>query len=162
MNIIVVVDKNWGIGYKNKLLARNPVDLIHFKSITLDKVVVMGRKTLESLPGGLPLKQRKNVVLTTDKYYQVPDALVLNSVKELEEELIKYNSEDIFIIGGESIYKEFLQKCQTAYITKMENTFQADTWFPNLDKLTEWKMISESEEHTHNDLKFKYTIYKQD
>ena len=161
MNLIVAVDENWAIGYKNELLTRNPEDLKYFKKITLNKVVVMGRKTLESLPLGLPLKQRTNIILSTNKNYTVLGATVVHSFQELDMELAKYKPEDIFVIGGESIYKQLLPKCKTAYVTKMQNSFKADTWFPNLDELEEWKMISEGEEQTYLDIKFRFTKYQQ-
>ena len=161
MNLIVAVDKNWAIGYKNELLTKNPEDLKYFKETTLNKIVVMGRKTLESLPFGLPLKQRTNIVLSTKKDYTVLGATVIHSFQKLDMELGKYKPEDIFVIGGESIYKQLLPKCKIAYVTKMENSFKADTWFPNLDERKEWRMISEGEEQTYLDVKFRFTKYQQ-
>ena len=95
MNLIVAVDKNWAIGKENKLLVSIPQDMKFFRETTMGKVVVMGRKTLESFPGGQPLKQRTNIVLTTDKNYSVKDAIVVHTIDELLEELKKYNDEDI-------------------------------------------------------------------
>ena len=162
MNLIVAVDKNWAIGLNNKLLAKNPEDLKYFKQMTLNKVVVMGRKTLESLPLGLPLQNRTNIILTTNKNYKRVDGeTVVHSLQELEEELKKYKPEDIFVIGGESIYKQLLPHCKFAYVTKMENSFKADTWFPNLDELKQWKMILRSTEQAYSDIKFRYTKYQQ-
>ena len=103
MNLIVAVDKNWAIGKDNKLLVSIPDDMKFFRETTSGKVVVMGRKTLESFPNGKPLKNRVNIVLTRDESYQVKDAIVVHSKEELDKELAKYNSDDIFVIGGESI-----------------------------------------------------------
>lgn len=161
MNLIVAVFDNWAIGYKNQLLARNPVDMKHFKEKTLGKVVVMGRKTLESFPKGQPLKDRINIVLTNNLKYKVEGAIVVTSLEELDKELEKYPSSDIFLIGGERVYKELLPKCDKAYITKVENNFPADTWFPNLDELADWKLVWEGEEQIYEDLKFKFTEYKR-
>ncbi|MBO5098077.1 MAG: dihydrofolate reductase, partial [Agathobacter sp.] len=105
MNLIAAVDKNWAIGKNNQLLVRIPMDQKFFRETTTGKVVVMGRKTLESFPNGLPLKNRTNIVLTRNKNYKVNDAIIVHSMEELHEELKKYNSEDIYIIGGEQIYK---------------------------------------------------------
>ena len=103
MNLIVAVDKNWAIGMDNKLLVSIPQDMKFFRETTKGKVVAMGRKTLESFPGGQPLKNRVNVVLTSDKKYNVKGIVVVHSIDEMVEELKKYNDEDIFVIGGESI-----------------------------------------------------------
>ena len=140
MNLIVNVDNNWAIGKDNKLLVNIPQDMKFFRDTTSGKVVVMGRKTLESFPGGQPLKNRVNIVLTGDRNYRVKGAVVINSVEEARRELEKYPSEDIYIIGGESIYRQFLPCCDTAYVTKTNYTYHADTYFPNLDESPEWEM----------------------
>ena len=111
MNLIVAVDSNWAIGKENKLLVSIPQDMKFFRETTKGKVVAMGRKTLESFPGGQPLKNRVNVVLTTDKNYKVKDTVIVHSVEEMVEELKKYNSEDVYVIGGESIYRQLLPYC---------------------------------------------------
>ena len=104
MQAIVAADNNWGIGYQNRLLVSIPSDMKFFRQKTTGNVVVMGRKTLESFPNGLPLKNRVNIVLTKNKNYQVKDAVIVHSEEELLEELKKYPSEKIYVIGGESIY----------------------------------------------------------
>ena len=129
MNLIVAVDKNWAIGLHNKLLVSIPADMKFFRETTMGKVVVMGRKTLESFPGGQPLKKRTNIVLTSDKNYKVKDAVVVNSVEALLEELRQYNDEDIYVIGGESIYRQLLPYCKVAHITKIDHAYEADTYF---------------------------------
>jgi dihydrofolate reductase len=161
MNCIVAVFKDWAIGYENKLLAKNPIDMKYFKEKTLGKVVVMGRKTLESFPGGLPLKDRINIVLTTKPDYKVEGVVKVSSVWELEKELEKYNLDDVFVIGGESVYKQLLAKCQKAYVTKVESDFPADTWFPNLDDLEDWKLMFYGKERNYEGLKFRFTIYER-
>ena len=123
MNLIAAVDKNWAIGCKNKLLVSIPADMKFFRETTIGKVVVMGRKTLESFPNGMPLKKRTNIVLTHDKTYKVPDAILVHSMEELHEELKKYPSEDIYVIGGETIYKQLLDECDVAHITKIDYEF---------------------------------------
>ena len=104
MNLIVAADKNWGIGKDNKLLVSIPSDMKFFRQETMGKVVVMGRKTLESFPNGLPLKNRTNVVLTSDKNYQVKDAVIVHSIDEVLEELKKYDDDEIYVIGGGKVY----------------------------------------------------------
>lgn len=161
MNIIAAVDQNWGIGYKNRLLTRIPNDLKNFRKMTLGKVVVMGRKTLESFPGGQPLELRTNIVLTTDRQYKAKGCILLHSMEELQEELKKHNPDNLYIIGGGSIYEQMLPQCNTAFITRIHHKFQADTYFPNLDEMEEWKMVEESEEYTCHDLEYFFTKYER-
>lgn len=161
MNLIAAVDRNWAIGYQNKLLTSIPEDMKFFRQTTTGKVVVMGRKTLESFPGKKPLKNRTNIVLTKNPSYQVEGAVVVHTMEELHEELKKYNSEDIFVIGGESIYRLLLDECDRAYITKIEYAYTADAYFPNLDENKDWKITAESEEHTCFDLEYFFLTYEK-
>ena len=161
MNIIVAVDKNWAIGKNNKMMWSIPADMRFFREKTTGHVVVMGRKTLESFPNGLPLKQRTNIVLSRDKNYQVKGTLVMHTTEELLEHLKGYAPEEIFIIGGESIYRQFLPYCNTAYVTKIDHAYDADTHFPNLDEMPEWEMTEAGEEQTSFDLEFVFTKYER-
>ena len=161
MNIIVAADKNWAIGKNNKLLVSIPQDMKFFRETTTGKVVVMGRKTLESFPGGQPLKKRVNIVLTPDKNYQVNGADIVHSIDALLEELKKYPAEDIYVIGGESIYRQLLPYCDKAYVTKIEHAYDADTFFPNLDEDPQWRMTKTSDEQTYFDLEYVFTIYER-
>lgn len=161
MNLIVAVDNNWAIGCGNRLLVSIPADMKFFRETTMGKVVVMGRKTLESFPGGQPLKNRTNIVITRDKNYKAKDAIVVTSVEEALEELKKYDEEEIYIIGGESIYRQFLSYCKTAYVTKVDHTYEADTYFPNLDEMEDWKMTGISDEQTYFDLEYIFTRYER-
>lgn len=161
MNAIVAADKNWGIGYKNKLLISIPSDMKFFRQTTMNHVVVMGRKTLESFPNGLPLAKRTNIVLTRDRDYKVKGAILVHSEEELLEELKKYEEDDIFVIGGGSVYEMMLPYCKTVYVTKIDFAYQADTYFPNLDEMPEWEMTEESEEQTCFDIEFAFTKYER-
>ena len=161
MKAILAADKNWGIGYNNQLLVSIPSDMKFFRQTTTGKVVVMGRKTLESFPNGMPLKNRTNIVLTGNQNYQVKDAVVVHSEDELMDELEKYDTDDIFVIGGESVYRMMLPHCDTVYVTKIDRAFQADTFFPDLDEMDEWVMTEESEEQTCFDLEFCFTKYER-
>ena len=161
MNLIVAVDKNWGIGYQNKLLVSIPEDMKFFRSETSGKVVVMGRKTLESFPNGLPLKNRTNIVLTKNPNYQVKGATILHSVEEVLEELKKYPTEEVYIIGGDSIYKEFLPYCDVAHVTRIDHAYEADAFFPNIEAMPEWVLTGESEEKTYFDLEFTFCRYEK-
>ena len=161
MNLIVAVDSNWAIGKENKLLVSIPQDMKFFRETTKGKVVAMGRKTLESFPGGQPLKNRVNVVLTTDKNYKVKDTVIVHTIEEMVDELKKYDSEDIFVIGGESIYRMMLPYCDKAYVTRTDFAYDADTYFPNLDEMPEWKLVKESEEETYFDIEYQFLVYQK-
>ena len=161
MNLIVAVDKNWAIGKDNKLLVSIPQDMKFFRETTTGKVVVMGRKTLETFPGGQPLKKRTNIVITRDKNYQVKDAIVVYSIDEVLEELKNYDEEEIYVIGGESIYRALLPYCKVAHVTKIDHAYEADTYFPNLDEMEEWKVTGVSEEQTYFDLEYEFVRYER-
>ncbi|MEG0963465.1 MAG: dihydrofolate reductase [Lachnospiraceae bacterium] len=161
MNLIAAVDKNWAIGRNNKLLINIPEDMKFFRKTTTGKVVVMGRKTLESFPNGLPLKNRVNIVLTSDLNYKVKDAIMVHSLEALLEELKKYHSEDIYVIGGESIYRQLVDLCDVAHITKIDYEYLADSYFPNLDEKEEWEVTADSEEQTFFDLEFYFVKYEK-
>lgn len=161
MNLIVAVDKNWGIGCQNKLLVSIPEDMKFFRRETNGKVVVMGRKTLESFPNGLPLKNRTNIVLTRNPNYTVKGAVVLHSVEEVLEELKQYPTEDVYVIGGDSIYRELLPYCDVAHVTRIDHAYEADAFFPNIEEMPEWKLTGESEEKTYFDLEFVFCRYER-
>ena len=162
MKLIAAVDKNWAIGYKNQLLVSIPSDMKQFRQKTTGHIVVMGRKTLESFPGGLPLKNRRNIVLTSNRNYQVKDTVIVHSEEELKEELKKYDTDEIFVIGGESIYRMLEPLCDEAFITKIDHSYQADAHFPNLDVDPSWVLKEESEENTCFDLEYVFTRYERE
>lgn len=161
MNLIVAVDENWAIGNKNKLLVSIPSDMKFFRETTTGKVVLMGRKTLESFPGGQPLKNRVNIVLTRDENYKVKGAVIVHSVEEALEELKKYDTEDVYCIGGESVYRAFLPYCDIAHVTYIENSYEADTYFPNLDEDEDWYIAADADEQTYFDLTYTFRMYKR-
>ena len=161
MNLIAAVDENWAIGKNNQLLVRIPADQKFFREMTTGRVVVMGRKTLESFPNGQPLKNRTNIVLTHNKDYAVKDAVVVHSMDELHEELKKYDSDDVFVIGGEKIYEQLLDECDVAHITKIDFAYDADAYFPNLDQNPDWEITGDSEEQTYFDLEYYFFRYEK-
>ncbi len=161
MNLIVAVDENWAIGNKNELLISIPADHKFFRQETTGKVVVLGRKTLETFPQGLPLKNRTNIIMSTNKAYQVKDAVVVHDVEELLEELKKYDTEDIYIVGGESVYRQLLPYCDVAHVTKIDHAYAADAYFPNLDEMPEWQITADSEEQTYFDITYHFLKYER-
>ena len=161
MNLIVAADKNWAIGKDNKLLVSIPADMKFFRQTTTGKVVVMGRKTLESFPNGLPLKNRVNIVLTRNEDYRVKDAAIVHTKDELMEELKKYDSGDVYVIGGASVYEMLLPECSVAHVTKIDHEYEADTYFPDLDENPDWEITGESEEQTYFDLEYTFLRYER-
>lgn len=169
MNLVVAVDKEWGIGNKGDLLARVKADLRNFKMITDGKIVILGSNTLSTFPGGRVLPNRTNIVLNWDLDYAPPGAVVVHSLDELFEELKKYNSDDVFVIGGASMYKQLLPYCQKAYVTKFEKSFEKDVYVPDLDQSNDWKMTWKSENYTYgppeceekDGFEYYFTIYER-
>ncbi len=159
MKLIAAVSENWGIGKDNGLLFSIPTDMRFFRETTKGHTVVMGRKTLESFPNGQPLKNRTNIVLS--KNLEESDGyIVVRSLDELLKTVSKIDDE-IFIIGGESIYKLLLPYADTAYITKVNALVPADSYMPNLDGDKSWEVESESEEITENGVFFRFCTYKR-
>lgn len=161
MKLIVAVAKDWGIGKDGQLLTRNKEDMKFFRETTTGQVVIMGRKTLESFPGGKPLKDRDNIVITSDKAFEREGSYIVHSIEEAIERAKEcaVDAREVFVIGGESIYRQMLSYCDTAYITKMNQTYPADSYFPNLDTHKDWKLHNVSEEHTYPDGQFVFCTY---
>lgn len=157
MKLIAVADKNWGIGKDNKLLCHLPGDLKYFKENTLGKTIVMGRKTLESLPGGKPLPGRKTIILTRDKTLVNDDVQIVHSI----EELFSINDEELIVAGGGQIYNQLLEYCNSCLITKLDCSFDADTFLPDLDTSVDFEMIWQSEEQVENGISYRFTEYKR-
>lgn len=168
MKLVVAVDKNWGIGYKGELLARVRADLRYFQSLTKGNVVILGSKTLATFPGGRVLKDRVNIVLSRQKDYAPEGATVVGSVEALLEEIKKYETDTVFVIGGATVYEQLLPYCDTAFITKFEKEFESDAFFPNLDNSPNWELaecgeeqITNPETDTEADMTFRFCTYKR-
>lgn len=161
MKAIVAVDKNWGIGKKNGLLFELPADMKYFKEHTLGKVVVMGSNTLKSFPNGNPLKGRTNIVLFPGGEKR-DDCIVVDSMDELREELKKYPTDDVFVIGGAMFYKTMLPYCSEVYVTKVDADGGAEVFYENLDKLDGWQCVSSAEPIITNGYKITFTVYKNE
>lgn len=160
MNAIVAVDNHWAIGNKGSLLVRIPMDQKYFRQMTIGKVVVLGRKTLATFPNGLPLPGRTNIIMSRNQNLKVKGATVVHSLEELMEELKQYASEDVFVIGGDDIYKQLVPYCDTVYATRIDYRYAADAYFPNLDDLPSWALTEEGEENTYFDLEFTFCKYE--
>ena len=159
MNLIVAVDSNWAIGKENKLLVSIPQDMKFFRETTTGNVVVMGKTTLKSFPNERQLKNRVNIVLTRDNNFTAQDAIIVHSIDETLEALKQYNAENVYVIGGASVYEQLLPYCDTAYVTYIDYAYEADRYFPNLDNDADWHIESESEEQTYFDLEYYFFNY---
>ena len=163
MIAIACIDANNGIGKNGNLLISIPEDMEFFKENTKDSVVVMGRKTLFSFKNKMPLKNRINIVFTNNDtikndYKNVDNIYFIKSEKELDDMLLNYKDKKVFLIGGEKIYNEFIDKCDTCLITRLNKTFDADTFFPDLDKHG-FKIENKSEEYNYQDIKYQFIKY---
>ncbi len=161
MKAIVNVDNNWGIGIGDKLLNHIPADMKFFRETTTGNVVVMGRATFMTFPGPKALPNRVNIVLTKDESWSAPDVIAVHSVEELFEVLKNYDSDSVYVIGGSIVYDLLLPYCDTAFVTKVDSSKEADKFFPNLDEKSEWKLVFVGEENEHNGVKFRFTTYKK-
>lgn len=159
MKAILHVDREWGIGKNNSLMFRVPADMKFFKETTIGNVVVMGSNTLKSFPDGKPLKDRINIVLYPNGEKR-QDCIIVNSLVELFEEIKKYDSEKVFVIGGAMMYKTLLPYCDEALVTKVDAVGGADTFFENLDENEKFKLVYESQPIETNGLFIKFTTYK--
>ena len=158
MNAIVVVDQNWAIGRDNDLLFSLPTDMKRFRSLTLGGTVILGRRTLDSFPGGRPLPKRRNIVITHCPDFSREGAETVSSLAALRAAA----PADSFVIGGESVYAALLDWCDTAYITKIRRAWEgADAFFPDLDAGPDWEMAEEGEPQEHAGIPFRYVIYRR-
>jgi dihydrofolate reductase len=138
ISLIAAMDRNRLIGNKNELPWHLPADLAHFKKITLNKPILMGRKTYESI--GRPLPGRENIVLTRNKGLEIEGVTVVHSLEEAVENLS--DTAELMVIGGSTIYELALPSAQRLYLSYVEGEFEGDAWFPEVDA-TQWR-ISES------------------
>ena len=161
MKAIVAVDSNWAIGHKGKLLVSIPADQKNFRKLTTGNTIVYGRKTLETFPQQVVLPNRRNIILSTREDYTVKNAEVAHSKEELLELVKDIDTDSVFIIGGSSVYNEFIDECDTAIVTFIDKEYQADSYFPKLDKDPNWELVDESDEQVYFDITYTYRTYKR-
>ena len=153
ISLIVAMDENKVIGYKNKLPWSLPSELKYFRETTKGKPVIMGRKTYESI--GRPMPERLNIIVTRDTSYKADNCIVVNS-KEDAVNAAKGNNE-IMVIGGAEIYRLFLPIANRLYLTKVHGLFEGDTHFPEFNE-NEWVEVREKFVEKDNENKYSYTI----
>ena len=158
MNLIVAVDRDYGIGKNNSLLFSIPEDMKYFRETTYGKTVVMGYNTLKSFPGGKPLKGRRNIVLSRSHASEIEGAEVCRDIAELGSLFADGSTDDVFVIGGASVYELLLGYCDYAYITEMDVKCEADCFFPALSGC--WSLYKEGEEKEYEGVKYRFNIYK--
>jgi len=158
LSLIVNVTTEWGIGCGGELLVTIPADMKRFRELTTGKTVLLGRLTLDTFPGGRPLKNRRNIILSADPEDTVEGADVVHTVAELDA-LLRTVQEEVVVIGGESIYRLMLDRCDRAYITRTYGEFQADRFFPDLDKDPHWRQGDVSPLMEHEGIFFRYIDY---
>ena len=161
MNLIVAVARDWANGREGGMLFHLPGDLKYFRAVTIGKTVLMGRATLESFPGRKPLPGRRNIVLTRDPDYSCPGAEIVCSADEARQQIAALPPDDVFVIGGQTVYELFLDECRLAYVTRIDAAAPADRFFPDLDARPEWVRISEEPPVTENGLQYRFTIYER-
>lgn len=161
MNLIVAADRNWGIGKNGGLLAHLPSDMKYFREHTEGKAVVMGRKTLESLPGGKGLPNRINYVLTTNSDFKAERCIAVHSEDELWDAISRYDADNVLLIGGASLYNWFYSMCDRLYVTKIDADLDADTFIENFDEDPDFEIVSESEPVTENGITYRFVIYER-
>ncbi len=160
MILIASADENWGIGREGDLLFSIPEDMRFFRESTTGKAIIMGKATLLSLPRSSPLPKRRNIVLSTT-LGEVEGAEVYETKAEALAAVADLAADEVFVIGGAAIYKEFLPECDTAYITRIYKDGNADKFLPNFDELADWEKASESELKNHEGIEFKFITYKK-
>ena len=163
MNAIVSVDRNWAIGKDNGLLFSLPTDMKYFRTLTTGGTLLMGRRTLDSFPGGKPLPNRRNIVITRNPDFQRDGVEVVSDPEDCRALISQLPQEKVWVIGGGSVYTALLPQCHRAYVTRVDAAVgDADTFFPNLDKSPDWKLVSESEPITENGLTFRFVEYSNE
>ncbi len=161
MDAIVAADRNWAIGNKGQLLTHLPGDLRYFREMTMGRVIVVGRKTLESFPGGKPLPGRTHLLLSAGMKEAPEGCILCRTPDEVREKAAAYGEGEVFVCGGESVYRIFLEDCRAVWVTRMEAEFAADRWFEDLDLRADFALAWESEPHTENGITYRFTRYER-
>ena len=160
MNAIVVVDQNWAIGCNGDLLFSLPTDMKRFRSLTLGGTVILGRKTLDSFPGGRPLPKRRNIVITRNVDFDRAGCEIVSGTAAALEAAADTEADKLWIIGGGSVYAALLSQCKRVYLTKVDAAAEnADTFFPNLDKLPGWEIEAVSDPVEENGVTYRFIDY---
>ena len=159
MDLVVNVTENWGIGNQNELLVAISADLKRFRQLTTGRTVILGRKTLDTFPGGRPLKNRRNLILSRNPDFKVEGGEVYPGLEELMAHVT--DPDNTYVVGGAMVYNTMIGQCDRAYVTKIDAEYPADCWFPNLDADPNWEVEWEGEELEHDGVKYRYVNYRR-
>lgn len=159
MKLIATVDNHWAIGHRGGRLVRIPTDERFFRFETMYKTVVMGRSTLEEFPAGQPPRDRNNIILSRKTEIKVKDVTVVRSLDAALEAIAAYPTDEVYVIGGASVFEQFLPYCDEAFITKIDYDYDADRYLTNLDEASDWELVETSEEQTYYDLVYERCRY---
>lgn len=160
MNIIVAVDSNWGIGYNGTQPVVLPEDRGFFRKITSGGTVIVGRRTLADFPAGRPLKNRRNIIMSTDPDFTVEGAEVAHSVEEAIALTAVGRSNRVFVIGGARVYEQFLPYCERAFVTRIRGEYDADSFFENLDLSPNWELQKKGAPRFHDGVEYSFDVYR--
>lgn len=167
MEIVVLVDKNWAIGKAGDQVVRIKADLARFRELTADGILIYGRKTLLTFPGGRPLPERENWILSRNKAFQAEGALIFHSLEELQAARRKAEKDGkkFYVIGGAEVYAALLPYCEVCHVTEVEKAYEgADCYFPRLDHSADWREVWRSEKMTagrREPFSFSYVRYER-
>ena len=159
MIAIVAVDKNWGIGKDGEQIVYIPGDLKRFKDFTTGNTIILGRKTMYTFPGSKPLKNRRNLILSRNPDFKVEGGEVYPDLDSLMANVT--DPDNTYVVGGAMVYNTMIDRCDKAYITKIDAEYPADCWFPNLDSDPNWEIEWEGEELEHEGVKYRYVNYRR-
>ncbi|MDD5900244.1 MAG: dihydrofolate reductase [Lachnospiraceae bacterium] len=159
MKLIATVDNHWAIGHRGGRLVRIPTDERFFRFETMYKTVIMSRLVQEQFSAGQPPRDRNNIILTRKKELKLNDVTVVHSIDEALTAVLPYPADQVYVIGGASVFEQFLPYCDEAFITKIDYNYDADKYLPNLDQDPDWELADVSEEQTYYDLIYERCRY---
>ncbi len=158
MDVIVAANIDWGIGYEGTQPLVVPEDRKHFQALTRGGTIIVGRRTLADFPGGRPLKNRRNIIISANPFLSVEGAEVAHSAKEALE--LTRDDEKVFLCGGASVYKMLLPCCERAYVTRILAEAPADRFFPDLEAVEDWSLAGQSEElASESGVRYRFETY---
>lgn len=161
MNIIVTVDENWAIGSRDGEIVKIPAHQRKLQSLSMGKTIVMGKKALQAMPQAQPLYGRENIILSAEPGLQIKGARIADSIPSLLKILEGQPTQDIFVCGGDSTYRQLFDYCDTAYVTMVEKVYETDRYLVNLDNESDWNLVEESEEQTYFDITYYFRKYER-
>ena len=162
MNAIAAVDRNWAIGREGGLLFHLPTDMKHFRDLTVGGTVILGRKTLETFPGGKPLKDRRNIVITRNSDFTRDGCDIVGCYDQALELTVDPEDDDVWVIGGAQVYRELLPCCRYAYVTRVAASRPADVFLADLEREPGWRLVKKGEPRQWEGLSFRFDLFENE